>query len=131
MIVLDENICAEQKASLQTRGIRTRKVGVELAARGTDDDDLIPILHSLPEPTFFTHDRDFWRQSLVHPAYCIVWLDMEDGEAASYIRRFLRHPDFRTHAARLGKVVRVHADSLTFFDSRHGKAKQVPWLRAV
>ena len=116
---------------MQTRGIRTRKVGVELAAKGTDDADLIPILHSLAEPTFFTHDRDFWCQSLVHPAYCIVWLDMEDVEAAAYIRLFLRHPDFKTHAQRLGRVVRVHSDSLTFFDSRHGKLKRTTWPRAV
>ena len=44
----------------------------DLAAFGTDDDDLIPLLLHLPKPTFFTHDVDFWRQSLWHPGYCLA-----------------------------------------------------------
>lgn len=89
------------------------------------------ILHRLPRPTFFTHDADFWTPRLCHPAYCIVFLDVEDTEAADYIRRFLHHPDFETHAARMGKVIQARSTGLTFCDSRHGKAKHVAWLRPV
>ncbi len=131
MLILDENFRLEQQAVLNAWRIRTRKVGKEVAAFGTDDADLIPLLLSLPKPTFFTHDEDFWRQSLWHPAYCLVWLDMDDQQGAVFVRRFLRHVDFDTHAKRFGKVVRAHPEGLTFYDSRHGKAKQVPWLRAV
>jgi hypothetical protein len=74
---------------------------------------LIPLLLRHSSPTFFTHDEDFWRQSLIHPGYCLVWLDMEDTHGALYVRRFLRHVDFDTKAKRLGKVVRVHPDGLT------------------
>ena len=131
MLILDENFHLEQQAVLAVWGIRTRKIGKELAASGTDDADLIPLLLRQPSPTFFTHDVDFWRQSLWHPAYCLAWLDMDDILGARFVRRFLRHVDFDTHAKRLGTVVRVHPDGLTFYDSRHGKAKQVPWLRPV
>ena len=131
MLILDENFRLEQQAVLTAWRIRTRKVGKEVAAFGTDDADLIPLLLRLPKPTFFTHDEDFWRQSLWHPAYSLVWLDMDDQQGAVFVRRFLRHVDFDTHAKRLGKVVRAHPDGLTFYDSRHGKAKQVAWLRAV
>ena len=131
MLILDENFRLEQQAVLSAWRIRTRKIGREVAKFGTDDCDIIPLLLRLPKPTFFTHDEDFWRQSLWHPAYCLAWLDMDDRQGAVFVRRFLRHVDFDTHTARLGKVVRVHPDGLTFYDSRHGKAKQVSWLRAV
>lgn len=131
MLVLDENFRLEQQAVLHAWGIRTRKVGKDLAAFGTDDADLIPLLLRQPSPTFFTHDEDFWRPSLRHPAYCLVWLDVEDTRGALYVRRFLRHVDFDTKAKRLGKIVRVHAGGLAFYDSRHGKAKSAAWLRTV
>ena len=131
MLILDENIGAPERERLRAWRVHFRHVGETLADYGTDDADLIPILHRLARPTFFTHDRDFWTPRLCHPAYCLVFLDVEDTEAADYIRRFLRHSDFDTHAKRLGKVVRAHPDGLAFYDSRHGKTKQVPWLRAV
>lgn len=131
MFILDENFRREQQAVLRAWGIRARKIGTDLADFGTDDADLIPLLLRQPSPTFFTHDEDFWRQSLQHPRYCLVWLDMEDTAGALYVRRFLRHMDFDTNAKRLGKVVRVHPDGLTVFDSRHCKPKHTAWLRAV
>ena len=131
MFVLDEKISAAECERLRAWRLRFRHVGETLAEYGTDDADLIPILHRLPRPTFFTHDADFWTPRLCHPAYCVVFLDVEDTEAADYIRRFLRHPDFVTHAARMGKVIQARSTGLTFFDSQHGKPKQVAWLRAL
>ena len=131
MIVLDENINGLEEEKLLRWRIRCRTIGVHIAAKGTDDADLIPILLALPRPVFFTYDQDFWDQSRQHPAYCLAWLDTEETEQARYIRAFLRHKEFDTHAKRLGKVVRVHPDGLSFFDSRHGKVKRATWLRTV
>jgi hypothetical protein len=131
VLILDENFRLEQQAILHAWRIRTRKVGKDFAAFGADDADLIPLLLRQPSPTFFTHDEDFWRQSLLHPSYCLVWLDMDDTLGALYVRRFLRHADFDTNAKRLGKVVRVHAGGLTFYDTRHGKPKLAEWFRAI
>jgi hypothetical protein len=131
VLVLDENVRLEQKAILAAWGIRARKIGPDLAAHGVGDADLITLLLTLSKPTFFTHDKDFWTPALLHSSYCLVWLDTEDVDAARYIRRFLRHVDFDTNAKRVGKVVRVHPDSLTFYDSAHGKAKQLGWLRTL
>ena len=131
MIVLDENISGVEEAKLLRWRIRCRTIGVHIATKGTDDGDLIPVLLALPRPIFCTHDKDFWNQAFQHSAYCLVWLDTEETEQARYIRAFLRHSDFDTHAKRLGKIVRAHPDGLTFYESRHGKAKQVAWLRAV
>lgn len=87
MNLLDQNIRRDQEEHLRQWGIRCR---------------------------WLTHDRDYFKRELVHPAYGLVWLDMFDGQAAEFIRRFLRQPDFATHVRRLGKVVRVHPQRLTF-----------------
>ncbi len=38
-----------------------------------------------------------------------------EGEIAAAIRRFLRQPAFRTHAQRMGKVVRLHPDGVPYW----------------
>lgn len=112
MLILDENFRREQQAILSAWGIRSRKIGADLAEFGINDADLIPLLLRQRSPTFFTRDEDFWRQSLQHPRYCLVWLDLEDTRGALYVRRFLRHMDFDTHAKRLGKVVRAAIEAV-------------------
>jgi hypothetical protein len=38
------------------------------------------------------------------------------NEVAEYIRRFLRHPSFRTQAQRIGKVIRARHSGLTWWE---------------
>jgi len=61
-----------------------------------DRSEIIPLLHTLRRPTFFTRDHDFYKPDLCHPGYCLVFLDVAFDEAADFIRRFLRHAAFRT-----------------------------------
>ena len=56
-------------------------------------------------PTFFTHDLGFFDPLLCHKDYSLVCLDVNAKDTAVYIRRFLRHPGFRTQKQRLGKVI--------------------------
>ena len=51
MIVLDENISAIEEAKLLRWRIRCHVIGVHIAAKGTDDADLIPVLLALPRPS--------------------------------------------------------------------------------
>jgi hypothetical protein len=78
-----------------------------------DREGILPLLHHLKQPTFFALDHGFYHSMLLHPGYCLAFLDVWEDEAAEYIRRFLRHPGFRTRTQRMGKVVRV----------RHGGVK--------
>ena len=105
MILLDESIGEDQAGLLRDRRITVRQIGRGLAAKGFLDEALLPLLHALRRPTFFTRDRDFFRRNLVHPRYCIVYLDVADSDTARFIRRFLRHAEFRTEHAE----VRFHA----------------------
>ena len=127
MLLLDENITAAAEEQLRRWRIPVRVITEHFAHKGAKDSDLVPILHRLAYPTFFTHDWDFWTPDLCHPRYCIVHLAVEDTEAADYIRRFLRLPQFRTAAQRLGNVIQVRQTGLTVIGSQHGRARSIEW----
>ena len=69
MLVLDENLPAGQRLLLRKWRIRFRVIGIDVASRGSDDENLLPIFHELPRPLFFTLDKDFYRPEWSHPGY--------------------------------------------------------------
>ncbi len=107
MNILDENIPESQRQLLRSWRIRTQQIGHELGRRGMKDEEIIPLLHQLRRPTFFTRDLDFYDHQLCHAGYCVVCLTVGQCETASFIRRFLKHPEFDTQSKRRGTVVRV------------------------
>jgi hypothetical protein len=127
MLVIDENLPASQRQLLRKWRIRFRAVGVDVATPGTQDLDLVPILHTLAKPTLFTLDRHFFRADWAHVSYGLVWLDVNDSEAAEYIRRFLRHPAFDTKSKRLGVVARVGATDIHFWRKGQSHLRIVKW----
>lgn len=127
MLVLDENLPAGQRLLLRSWRIRFRAIGEEVAFSGAKDENLIPVLHRLPNPTFFSLDRDFYRRDLAHLGYCLVWLDVRGRQAAEFIRRFLRHPSFDTQAKRMGVVARVHSDGVLWWRARHRSPQSLAW----
>lgn len=127
MLVLDENLPAGQRLWLRKWRIRFRVVGAEVGACGDADENLIPALHRLPQPTFFTLDRDFYCPGLAHSGYCLVWLDVRLGLAAEFIRRFLRHPRFDTQSKRLGLAVRVHDEGVHFLRVADRREDSIAW----
>src|SRR5687768_16825129 len=127
MLVLDENLPASQQRLLRKWRIRFRLVGGDVASRGTNDENLIPALHRLAQPTFFTLDRDFNRRDWAHSSYCLVWLDVPDDHAAVFVRRFLRHPAFDMQAKRMGVVARVHAGGVLFWRFKQRSPQSVVW----
>jgi hypothetical protein len=92
-----------------------------------DRNEIIPLLHALRHPTFFTRDHDFYNPWLRHHGYCLVYLDVRPAQTAQFIRRFLRHPMFRTQAQRLGKIVRLHQGGITIWQAGTGEGKEIAW----
>ena len=92
-----------------------------------DRSEIIPLLHTLRRPTFFTRDHDFYKSDLCHTGYCLVFLDVAFDEAAGFIRRFLRYETFRTQSQRMGKVVRVHDEGISYWQGRVKKAHSLSW----
>ena len=107
MNILDENILEGQRQLLLRLRVPFRQIGYEVGRKGMTDDEIIPFLLTLRQPTFFTLDRDFHKRSLCHARYGLIFLDVLQSEAAIFVRRVLRHRQFDTHAKRMGIVIHV------------------------
>src|SRR5438874_8153749 len=89
MNILDENIIASQRQRLQSWRIRVRQIGVDLARKGLQDEEILPFLHHRRRPTFFTRDRGFYRREVCHRQYGLVCLEVAPEEVAIFVRRVL------------------------------------------
>lgn len=128
MIVIDENIVRGQRERLFELKIHFRQIGFEIGWRGmTDRNDVIPLLHTLRRPTFFTSDIDFYKTDLRHAGYCLIFLDVLTDETAEYIRRFLRHPSFRTQSQRMGKIARVRPAGISWWEVGDESEHALSW----
>jgi hypothetical protein len=109
------------------QGSGSRVVGVDIAVAGTKDEGLVPLLHRLAAPAFFSLDQDFFRPDWAHRNYAPVWLDAADDRAAEFIRRFIRHALSETQAKRMGVVGRVHAPGVVHWRGGNPSAQSVLW----
>lgn len=107
MNILDENILEDQRRLLMSWRVPFRQIGYEVGRKGMKDDEIIPFLLSLRQPTLFTMDRDFYNRDLCHMRYSLVYLDVKQSETAMFIRRILRHRELDTQAKRTGALIRV------------------------
>ena len=73
-------------------------------------------------------DKDFFRRSLVHPAYCLVWLNARADDAAWFVRRLLRQPEFNSQAKRMGVVARIHPEGIQFWQRGTATLRRVAWV---
>lgn len=127
MILLDENIRDDQAIQLRRWHIRARFLVEDFTQVGTQDPEIIPILHRLKEATLFTHDRDFFRRDLTHKNYCLVWLEVFDGKAAEFVRALLKHDLFDTAAKRMGIVAHAHHGGIDFWERNRPSLRRVQW----
>src|SRR5262249_4598962 len=103
--------------SLRGWRIRFKHIGTDIGRKGMKDlTDIVPLLHRLRRPTFFTHDLGFFDPLLCHKGYSLVCLDVRGNESAIYIRRLLRHRGFRSEKQRLGKIILARQRSLSFWE---------------
>jgi hypothetical protein len=86
--ILDENIPEVQRNLLRSKRVPVEQIGLGIGRDGMQDEEIIPLLHGLDRPTFFTEDADFFSCRLCHERYCLVYLDIEDELIAAYIYRF-------------------------------------------
>ncbi len=128
MIVLDYNIIKEQAELLRRRRIHFRQIGVEIGLPSWDDQqEILRYLHNAKQTTFFTRDNDFFRYKLCHSNYCLAVIDAQEYETAAFIRKFLRHPNFRTKAKRCGKVVKLSPRIVTWWEIGKSRRQHLIW----
>jgi hypothetical protein len=127
MNLLDEHIPEDQRQELLDRRIAVRQIGVDTGCKGMKDRDIIALLHNMNRPTFFTRDVAFYDRRLCHQRYCIVYLDVEDDEAALYVRRTLRHRELGTRARRMGTIVRVTSARIRAWRADSRREESLAW----
>ncbi len=91
------------------------------------DDEIIVLLRRHRNITFFTRDADFYRPELRHGRYCLVVMNVGQNEAATFIRRFLRHMNFDTQSKRMGQVIRLSHAGLTSWRLSSHTAAHMVW----
>jgi hypothetical protein len=95
------------------------------------DEEIIPLLLRHHLPTFFTRDQGFYDRRLCHSEYSVVVLAVEKDEAASFIRRLLRHPAFRTRTKRMGKVIRVSRAKMSVWAVSKQSQIDIGWFQVA
>jgi hypothetical protein len=127
MNVLDENVPESQRALLRSKRVPLRQIGQDLGRKGMKDEEVIPLLHQLDQPTFFTLDGDFYDPRLCHESYCLVYLDVEEASVAEQVRRLLRHRQLNTTAKRMGRVIRVSPAGLALWTIHQARERRFSW----
>ena len=128
MIILDHNIPENQVEQLRLWKIHFKQVGFEVGRPEWDDQqEILRYLHATRKVTFFTRDLGFFRRRLCHPNYCIVVLIVPVKETASYIRRLLRHPRFKTRAGRVGKVLKLSSRKILLWQGKSRSFIGLTW----
>jgi hypothetical protein len=128
MNILDENMLASQRQMLKSWRVRAKQIGKDVGYQGMkDQNQVIPLLHSLRQPILFTHDMGFYHRRFCHKRYGLVCLAVDLEEAASFIRRFLRHPAFDTKAKRMGKVACVSLEGIRLWGLGEDEELRVAW----
>lgn len=127
MNILDENILSDQRRLLKSWRIAVHQIGYDLGRKGMQDDAIVPLLHQLKSPTFFTRDGDFYDRTLCHAHYCLVQLKVEKYEVANFIRRLLRQPQFNTYAKRKGTVIRVSHGGILLWNLHAEAERWIEW----
>ena len=128
MNLLDENFPEDQARLLRKMGVKVRHFGHDWGESGTDDWDILPILHRQRRVTFFTQDMDFCKARLCHGAYALVALDVRVGDFANMTRRFLKHPQFNSVAKRMGVVAEVRYERILVWSRGVRARESFAWL---
>jgi hypothetical protein len=108
--------------------MKFRQIGSDIGRKGMDDvEEVLPLLHQHSPATFFTRDPGFYERVRCHPSYCLVVLSVRKDEAALYIRRFVRHPEFNTRAKRMGRVVKVSPATILWWSRDTEREQSTAW----
>jgi hypothetical protein len=88
-------------------------------------DDAIPkLLQQASQSTFVTiNESDFWRRVAINDQFCVVCFALPDSRAyqvSSVLRAVLHHPAFKAKRDRMGKVIRIVGQEISYyaFDDR-------------
>jgi hypothetical protein len=132
MIVVDESlidpiILDAIAAWYQGRVLSVRRLRPNTVIK---DDALPLLLGRVSQPTFVTINvRDFWRKVRADPRYCVIAFDLAQDQSLTLpgvLRQLLRLFEFRTKAARMGKVIYVTPTNIEYYEADR-QIHTLPW----
>lgn len=124
MIIVDEGIHAKSLMAAIADWYPGQVTSITALRRGSiiKDDSIPALLRTVNEPTFITINvSDFWLQVEANRRYCLMAFDLPKERAReipTLLRQLLQLPEFKTKAARMGKVVRITPSMIEFYTSR-------------
>ncbi len=123
MLVVDENLHDQRLMNAMATWYPGQVVSVTaLRPHTVVKDDAIPFLLSqVPQPTFVTINvTDFWRKVEANTDYCIVAVSLPKErvrEVPALLQRLVNHPEFKTKALRMGKIIRLTPNRIEYYRS--------------
>lgn len=133
MIVLDENIfgrivVAKLKAWYKGKVTSINKLRADTVVK----DEAVPtILQTIRQPTFLTTNvSDYWRKMPAHAAYCMICFELTNEqiiEIPRLLRIVLRFKEFKTKAARMGKILRVRHKHIDYYEIGFNQISTLNW----
>ena len=131
--LLDEDVPVPVYHFLRQRVSPLVQVGDGWGQRGWADARLLQELHEA-RATFHTLDSDYFmphlgypHTDLRHPGYCLVFYDLSPDDLVGFLPRFLRQASFRTHAQRLGRVIKVTFSQITAWPFHGDQPETFAW----
>jgi hypothetical protein len=110
LFILDDHLAQSEVRERVLRRATARYVRDLRPGEIVKDDRILTVLQALRMPTFVTVDSWFWNRDHLDRRYCIVYVALRgrsDSHVPDLLRRLVRLPEFRTRAARMGKVIHV------------------------
>ena len=121
MIVVDEQLHNERIYQAIEAYYPGQVVSIRGLRPGTViKDDVIPtLLLQVRQPTFITiNTDDFWLKVAAHRGYCVINFHLPAErrfDVPEMLRRVLQHPTFNTKVRRMGLVLRVSRQNISYY----------------
>lgn len=93
MNIPDENIPDEQRDILRAHHMAVRHFGRDIGRQGIKNQEIIPLLLRLSRPTLFTRGSGFYRRTLRHARYCLVFMSIAEVDSAEFVRDHVKRGD--------------------------------------
>jgi hypothetical protein len=132
LFVLDEHLDEGLVRDQLLRWTTARYVHDIRPGEVVKDDRILSILPTLRTPTFVTSDDFFWKRTHCNSRYCIVFVALRGrnhSRVPDLLRRLLRLPEFRSRAARMGKVVHLGEDHVRWWQLGDEREHSLHWGR--
>ena len=129
-ILVDEHLSRTEVLAPLRTWITAQKIEDLAPDETLKDERILQLLRSQKQPTLVTLDAGFYHKRHCDRRYCLIYFalpHLEQSRLPGLLRRLFRLPEFKTKAARMGKVVQVSDEKIEFWQVRDEKRHTVRW----